>query len=95
MPRIWLCVIVRAGRVLVMIMAKIRRPVQRADKCGQVPGICMLSAARIAARLQPGEALSPMQYPQAVSAAQSTYLRMQPRSPDVQALTTHSGLPWL
>jgi hypothetical protein len=38
MPRIWLCVIVRAGRALVMIMAKMRRPLQRAEKYDQVPG---------------------------------------------------------
>jgi len=63
MPRIWLCVIVRTGRALVMIMAKIRRPLQRAEKYDQVPGICMLSAARTAARPQPGKALSPRQYP--------------------------------
>lgn len=49
----------RVGQVLVMIMAKIRRPFQRADKCGQLPGICMPSAPRTAARLQPAKALSP------------------------------------
>ena len=38
--------------------------------------ICMLSAPRTAAHPQPGKALSPGQYPYAVSAAQSTYLRM-------------------
>ena len=45
MPRIWLCVIVRAGRALVMIMAKIRRPLQRADKVRAVRAAYAASVA--------------------------------------------------
>jgi|GEM_PF-2478946 len=46
-----------------MITAKIRRPFQRADKCGQVPEMCMLSAPRTVGHLQPGDVLSPRRYP--------------------------------
>ncbi len=48
----------------------------------------MLSAPRTTAHLQPGKALSPRQYPQAVSAAQSIYLRMLPQF-TVQTIMTH------
>jgi len=61
MPRISLRATVRAGRAPVMIMARSDGPFS-AEKYDQVPGICMLSAARTAARLQPGKALSPRQY---------------------------------